>query len=142
MDDSYHAAPVENASEESNAPKKDTEQAEPPETQETETTAPYSMEQKYAKLTTDNRVEIEEACAQYLYRDWLTASNEIFSVSEYEIDGRGRIYCQRFAQRLLYRKRPIPGLRQRNNRQYQHEHPITGTICRQNTFQMQMLATE
>ncbi len=89
VDDSYHAAPVEDASEESNAPKKDTEQAEPLETQETETAEPYSMEQKYTKLTTDNRAEIEEACTQYLYRDWLTASNEIFSVSEYEIDGRG-----------------------------------------------------
>ena len=88
-DNSYHTAPDEDTSEESNAPKKDTEQTEPPETREIETVEPYSMEQKYEKLTTDNREEIEEACAQYLYCDWLTPSNEIFSVSEYEIDGRG-----------------------------------------------------
>lgn len=88
-DNSYHTAPGEDTSEESDAPKKDEEQTEPLETQETETAAPYSMEQKYEKLTTDNRGEIEEACTQYLYRDWITATNEIFSVSEYEIDGRG-----------------------------------------------------
>ena len=86
MDNSYHTAPGEDTSEESNAPKKDTEQTE---TQDAETEEPYSMGQKYAKLTTDDRDEIEEACTKYLYLDWITASDEIFSVNEYEIDGRG-----------------------------------------------------
>lgn len=86
MDDSYQTVPGEDNSKESNAPQKNTEQTEP---LETETAEPYSMEQKYEKLTTDNRDEIEEACTQYLYLDWLTASNEVFPVSEYEIDGRG-----------------------------------------------------
>lgn len=88
-DDSDNVTSGKDAPEETNIPQKDTEQPKLPETQETENAEPYSMEQKYEKLAADNREEIEEACAQYLYHDWLTASNETFSVDEYEIDGRG-----------------------------------------------------
>lgn len=52
-------------------------------------TAPYSMEQKYAKLKTNDKDDIEAACADVLYGKWLDSSNNAINVSEYEIDGKG-----------------------------------------------------
>lgn len=52
-------------------------------------TAPYSMEQKYAKLKTNDKDDIEAACADVLYGEWLDSSDNAISVSEYEIDGKG-----------------------------------------------------
>lgn len=53
--------------------------------------ASYSMEQKYANLTSNDQDNIEDACKIYLYGDWYkTTNNDIrIKVDEYEIDGRG-----------------------------------------------------